>query len=170
MTQYKLNVDAEAVQGLFTRDDALARLVEQIVQQVLEAQVTDYLQAQPYERTTERRGYRNGFKPRQLTTRVGTLELRVPQVRQGEFSTDLFLRFQRSEQAFGAGPAGDGGAGGLHPQGDQDHRGTVWGRGVQEHGLGAVWAAGPPGDGLERTAAGGDRVSLPLSRRSGPED
>jgi len=81
MTHYKLNVDAEAVQGLFTRDDGLAGLVEQIVQQVLEAQVTDYLQAQPYERTTERRGYRNGFKPRQLTTRVGTLELRVPQVR-----------------------------------------------------------------------------------------
>ncbi len=100
MTPYKLTVDAEAVQGLFTRDDALAGLVEQIVQQVLEAQVTDYLQAQPYERTTERRGYRNGFKPRRLTTRVGTLDLRVPQVRQGEFSTDLFLRFQRSEQAF----------------------------------------------------------------------
>jgi len=100
MTQYKLNVDADAVQGLFTRDDALAGLVEQIVQQVLEAQVTDYLQAQPYERTTERQGYRNGYKPRRLTTRVGTLELRVPQVRQGEFSTDLFLRFQRSEQAF----------------------------------------------------------------------
>jgi len=160
MTQYKLNVDADAVQGLFTRDDALAGLVEQIVQQVLEAQVTDYLQAQPYERTTERQGYRNGYKPRRLTTRVGTLELRVPQVRQGEFSTDLFLRFQRSEQAFGAGPDGDGGAGGLHPQGDQDHRGAVWSRGVQEHGLRVVWAAGPPGDGLERAAAGGDRVSL----------
>jgi len=100
MTPYKLTVDAETVQGLFTRDEALAGLVEQIVQQVLEAQVTDYLHAQPYERTTERQGYRNGFKPRRLTTRVGTLELRVPQVRQGEFSTDLFLRFQRSEQAF----------------------------------------------------------------------
>jgi putative transposase len=100
MAQYKLNVDSDVVQGLFTRDEALASLVEQIVQQVLEAQVTDYLQAQPYERTTDRRGYRNGFKPRQLTTRVGTLELRVPQVRQGEFSTDLFTRFQRSEQAF----------------------------------------------------------------------
>jgi len=71
MTPYKLTVDAEAMQGLFTRDDALAGVVEQIMQQVLEAQVTDYLQAQPYERTTERRGYRNGFKPRQLTTRVG---------------------------------------------------------------------------------------------------
>jgi transposase-like protein len=100
MAQYQLTVDEDQVRGLFTREDALAGLVTTIVQQILEAQVTDQLQAQPYERTDERRGYRNGYKPRSLTTRVGTLELRVPQVRQGEFSTDLFLRFQRSEQAF----------------------------------------------------------------------
>jgi putative transposase len=100
MAQYQLTVDEDQVRGLFTRDDALAGLVTTVVQQILEAQVSDHLQAQPYERTEERRGYRNGYKPRSLTTRVGTLELRVPQVRQGEFSTDLFLRFQRSEQAF----------------------------------------------------------------------
>jgi transposase-like protein len=99
MAQYQLSVDEDQVRGLFTRDDALAGLVTSIVQQILEAQVTEQLHAQPYERTDERRGYRNGYKPRQLTTRVGTLELRVPQVRQGEFSTDLFMRFQRSEQA-----------------------------------------------------------------------
>jgi transposase-like protein len=100
MTQYQLTVDAEQVQHLFTQDGALAQLVEGIVQQILEAQVSERLHAQPYERTEERRGYRNGYKPRTLTTRVGTLDLRVPQVREGEFSTDLFARFQRSEQAF----------------------------------------------------------------------
>lgn len=100
MASYQLTVDADQVAGLFTRDEALAGLVEQIVQQILEAQVSEHLGAQPYERTAARRGYRNGYKPRQLTTRVGTLELRVPQVRAGEFSTDLFCRFQRSEQAF----------------------------------------------------------------------
>jgi putative transposase len=100
MADYQLTVDEDQVAGLFTRDGALAALVERIVQQILEAQVSDYLQAGRYERTEERRGYRNGYKPRRLTTRVGTLELRVPQVREGEFSTDLFLRFQRSEQAF----------------------------------------------------------------------
>lgn len=100
MAQYQLTVDEHRVHGLFTQDGALARLVEEIVQQVLEAQVAEHLQAQPYERTEERRGYRNGYKPRSMTTRVGTLELRVPQVRDGTFSTDLFARFQRSEQAF----------------------------------------------------------------------
>lgn len=100
MAQYQLTVDESRGHGLFTQDGALAHLVEEIVQQVLEAQVADHLQAQPYERTEERRGYRNGYKPRSLITRVGTLELRVPQVRDGAFSTDLFARYQRSEQAF----------------------------------------------------------------------
>jgi len=65
----------------------------------LDAQMTEHLQAKPYERTDQRRAYRNGYKPRQLTTRVGTLTLRVPQARDGSFSTDLFQRYQRSEQA-----------------------------------------------------------------------
>jgi putative transposase len=45
------------------------------------------------------RGYRNGFKPRTMTTRVGRLTLSVPQVRDGKFSPELYSRFQRSEQA-----------------------------------------------------------------------
>ena len=47
----------------------------------------------------ERRAYRNGYRERELTTRVGKLRLMVPRIRNGEFSTDLFLRYQRSEQA-----------------------------------------------------------------------
>jgi putative transposase len=66
---------------------------------VLEAEVTEALGAKPYERTEERRGYRNGYKPRSMTTRVGRLTLSVPQVRDGKFSPELFSRFQRSEQA-----------------------------------------------------------------------
>jgi len=100
MTQYQITVDEDMVGGLFSQDGAMGRLVEQVVQQILEAQVSEHLQAAPFERTQERHGYRNGVKPRSLVTRVGTLELRVPQVREGTFSTDLFGRFQRSEQAF----------------------------------------------------------------------
>jgi transposase-like protein len=99
MTHYQLTVDSEMVQRLFADNDQLARMLEQIVNQVLEAQVAEHVQAEPYERTQERRGYRNGYKPRQLTTRVGTLALRVPQVRDGSFSPELFERYQRSEEA-----------------------------------------------------------------------
>jgi len=52
------------------------------------------------ERTDRRRGYRSGYYARGLVTRVGKLELRVPQDRQGRFSTEIFDRYQRSEKAF----------------------------------------------------------------------
>src|SRR5690242_12405115 len=99
MTQYQLTLDSATLQRLFGENEQLSRLLEEVLNQVLEAQVAEHLQAEPYERTEERQGYRNGYKPRQLTTRVGTLTLRVPQVREGQFSTELFTRYQRSEQA-----------------------------------------------------------------------
>lgn len=99
MTQYQVTVNDQTLQRLFSGDSQLAQLLESILNQVLEAQVSEHLRAERYERTEERQGYRNGYKPHQLTTRVGTLTLRVPQVREGGFSTELFARYQRSEQA-----------------------------------------------------------------------
>jgi len=52
-----------------------------------------------YERIDECTAYRNGFRNRQLTTRVGHLNLRVPRHWNGDSSTELFERYQRSEQA-----------------------------------------------------------------------
>ena len=51
------------------------------------------------QRTTDRTGYRNGYKPRIVKTRVGRIELSVPQDREGRFHSGLFARFQRSEKA-----------------------------------------------------------------------
>ncbi len=99
MTQYQLTLDSETLQRLFTGDGQVGRLLEAVLNQVLHAQVSEQLQAAPYERSEQRQGYRNGYKPRQLTTRVGALTLLVPQVRDGQFSTELFARYQRSEQA-----------------------------------------------------------------------
>ncbi len=79
--------------------DGLKKRVESVLNQVLEAQMTEHLGADRHERTEERAGYRNGVRERTLTTRVGTVILRVPQTRDGSFSTDLFKRYQRSEQA-----------------------------------------------------------------------
>jgi transposase-like protein len=79
--------------------ECLRSLLQTVCQAVLEAEMTQFLQAERYERSPQRRGQRNGYKPRTLTTRLGTLELRVPQDREGRFSTQLFERYQRSEQA-----------------------------------------------------------------------
>src|ERR1039458_4562137 len=80
-------------------ENFLRGLVQRTVQQVLEAEMTSFLGAGSYERTGDRRGWRNGYKPRTLKTRVGELELTVPKDRDGEFQTELFERYQRSEKA-----------------------------------------------------------------------
>ena len=61
--------------------------------------MTETVGAAKGERTSERLGYRAGYYGRTLVTRVGKLELRVPQDREGRFSTELFERYQRSERA-----------------------------------------------------------------------
>ncbi|GMA56780.1 IS256 family transposase [Alicyclobacillus sacchari] len=99
MAQYQINVDDEFLKGLFLQDGGVAKLVEQVLNPILQAQVTEQLKAKPYERSDERRGYRNGTIPHALTTRIGRLVLRVPRIRNGEFSTEMFARYQRSEQA-----------------------------------------------------------------------
>jgi len=87
------------LQHLFSKDEGLAKLTEQVLNQILQAQTSKQLRAEPYERTDERQGYRNGHRERSLTTRIGKLVLEVPRLRSGKFSTEIFERCQRSEQA-----------------------------------------------------------------------
>jgi putative transposase len=80
-------------------EDPIRVLLEGLLQRLLEEEMTAHLGAGPYERTDGRCGHRNGYKPRTLKTRVGTLELMVPKDREGRFRTELFERYQRSEKA-----------------------------------------------------------------------
>lgn len=88
-----------ALVELAKEGDYLRTVVEDVVQELLEAEMDEALGAGKSERTANRRGYRSGYYPRTLITRVGKLELRVPQDRQGHFRTELFERYQRSEKA-----------------------------------------------------------------------
>ncbi len=80
-------------------EDYLRAMVQSLVEATLEAEMTLALGAEKGERSTGRLGYRSGYYSRAFVTRVGTLELRVPQDREGRFSTRLFERYQRSEKA-----------------------------------------------------------------------
>jgi transposase-like protein len=92
--------DAESAQGTLMDDPGfLKEIVERVLQELLETEMTEHVGAAPHERTEGRTGHRNGHKPRMLRTRVGTLNLAVPQDREGTFSTRLFARYQRNEKA-----------------------------------------------------------------------
>jgi putative transposase len=100
MTTDHRRTDVERAQGVLL-DDAgfLKEIVQRVLQELSEAEMTEHVGAAPYERAENRKGYRNGHKPRTLRTRVGTLNLLVPQDREGTFSTRLFARYQRNEKA-----------------------------------------------------------------------
>jgi putative transposase len=100
MTQEKSRAAQATLKALASEDqDFVRHLVREVMQEILEAEMTDALGAEPGERTEARLGYRAGHYPRTLITRVGKLELRVPRDRDGRFSTELFERYQRSEKA-----------------------------------------------------------------------
>jgi putative transposase len=100
MTKREGKADRVDLKALLAADeDYLRTMVEAIVQATLDAEMTAALGAEKGERTEARLGYRSGYYGRLLITRVGTLELRVPQDRQGRFSTELFERYQRAEKA-----------------------------------------------------------------------
>jgi transposase-like protein len=71
-------------------------LVQTVLQELLEAEMTEAVGAERAERTPARLGYRSGHYERSLVSRVGKLELRVPQDRHGGFSTEQVERYQRS--------------------------------------------------------------------------
>lgn len=100
MTRKKDSAEKKSWKELMNEDaDFLRPLMREVVQQVLEAEMDETLGAHKSERTGERVGYRSGYYNRALITRVGKLELRVPQDRQGRFRTEVFERYQRSEKA-----------------------------------------------------------------------
>jgi transposase-like protein len=99
MTDYDVKIPGQLVSSLMTEKSGFADLLEVMLNQVLEAQVSEQIGADRYQRTEDRGAYRNGSRPRQLVTRVGPITLRIPQLRDGVFSTEIFRRYQRSEQA-----------------------------------------------------------------------
>src|SRR5829696_5276856 len=94
-------VSEQLTQEILLEDpNFLREIVKRVLQEMLEVEMTEHVGAAPYERSATRTGHRNGYKPRTLRTRVGTLNLLVvPQDREGTFSTRLFSRYQRNEKA-----------------------------------------------------------------------
>ena len=80
-------------------EDLLKYILETVFNELLEKEMTEYLKAEKYEQNEERCGHRNGCRESNLHTRVGTLELRVPRDREGNFSSEIFNKYQRSEKA-----------------------------------------------------------------------
>jgi len=99
--QVKKNYSDEVLTELinYQGDNLMGEIIRLGLQKLMELDRDEHIGVGSYERGEERRSQRNGYKSRQLYTRVGALTLRVPQTRDGEFYPAILERYQRSEKA-----------------------------------------------------------------------
>ena len=81
------------------QEEIFRQLLEKSINCLLKAESEEQLKAAPYERTKERTDSRNGTRERELTTRIGKIELQVPRHRNQPFKTMIFENYERSEAA-----------------------------------------------------------------------
>ena len=152
MTDYKLRVPSNLLSSVLGEKDPLAELLQEVLNQVLEAQAAEQAGAGHYERSEARVAYRNGYRPRQLNTRVGPLAADAPAAQR---SVDRDIRPVSAFRAgLGAVADGDGGQRRVDAQGRPDHRRAVRDVVFEVDGESVVYGFGCPGPGLQRAAAG----------------
>jgi transposase-like protein len=85
------------LQEIFSDRDGIKRFLEAMLNSAMKAEICEHIKAAKYERSISRDGHRNGYKGRKLSTRVGRLELCVPQARScSSYHPSMFERFERS--------------------------------------------------------------------------
>ena len=101
MAQLNITLNQDEILQLLCndREEAFRKLLQDSLNSILKAESTEQLKAEPYERSEERTDSRNGFRDRELNTRIGTIELHVPRHRNQPFKTMIFDNYSRSEAA-----------------------------------------------------------------------
>lgn len=101
MAQLNITLNQEEILQLLSsnRDDAFKKLLQDSLNSILQAESTEQLKAEKYERSAERTDSRNGTRERQLITRLGKIELTVPRHRDVPFRSLIFDNYKRSEAA-----------------------------------------------------------------------
>jgi len=117
-----------AEQGL----DILPELIRIVINEAMHVERQRFLGVGPYERSPQRRGHANGYKPKTVATRMGKITFDIPQVRQGGFYPQSLEKGLRSERALG--PGRDVCTGYLHPQSRSHYGKAVWLRGLLQSG------------------------------------
>jgi putative transposase len=102
MTQFHFNLDMDLLKDSVMNsniDTVVKSSIVLVLNEFMEKERDDYLQAAPFERSSERRDYRNGYYERELILNIGKITLRVPRTREGDFSPSVFEKFSRVDQA-----------------------------------------------------------------------
>ncbi|MCK5537692.1 MAG: transposase [Bacteroidales bacterium] len=94
------NALSEITEILFDKGmNGLDTAISILINEAMQIERNRHLKAEPYERSNERQDYANGFKDKKLKTRIGALDLKIPQVRDGGFYPSFLEKGLRSERA-----------------------------------------------------------------------
>lgn len=102
MTQLNITLDTDKLkEGILSSNlnEMMKVCLVAILNAYMEAERDAFIQAGSYERKVSRRDYRNGYYEREYITNIGSVRLKVPRTRSGEFDTEVFERYQRMDQA-----------------------------------------------------------------------
>ena len=99
MAQLNITLNQDEILQLLCkdRDETFRQLLQTSLNTLLQAESTEQLHAEPYERSAQRNDCRNGTYDRELTTRIGKITLHVPRHRTQKFTTMIFDNYSRSE-------------------------------------------------------------------------
>lgn len=102
MTQLQFNLDMDLLKDSVLNSDmntVVKSALVLVLNEFMEKERDEYLQAAAYERSNDRIDYRNGYYEREIVMSIGKLTLKVPRTRNGEFSTSVFEKYARHDQA-----------------------------------------------------------------------
>ncbi|MFD2705873.1 IS256 family transposase [Salibacterium lacus] len=103
MSQLQLNLNLDELKDYVVNSDLLSvykAMIVLVLNEYMEKERDEHLNVSPYERSDQRLDFRNGYYERELVTHIGSLQLKVPRTRNGDFSTDVFEKYKRCDQAF----------------------------------------------------------------------
>jgi putative transposase len=103
MTHLQFNLDLDSLKEAVINSNietVVRSAIVLVLNEYMERERDDYLQAASYERSTNRLDYRNGYYERDFTMSVGKIKLKVPRTRNGDFSPSVFEKYSRCDQAF----------------------------------------------------------------------
>jgi putative transposase len=103
LTQLQFTLDLDLLKESVmnsTMDAVIKSSIVLVLNEFMETERNNYLKAAAYERSSDRRDYRNGYYERELLLSIGKIKLRVPRTREGHFSPSLFEKYSRVDQTF----------------------------------------------------------------------
>lgn len=117
----------EAVALFGDNPEPLRELVENVCQNILEAEITNHLEAEPYQRSDDRKGYRNGYKPRVIKTRIGKMNFQVPIIPGMVLSlTTVICSLSEKRESIEFGIDGNSYPGSKYQKDKENYRDPLW--------------------------------------------